>query len=140
MCSYDPGVLSEESLTRKFGSLWPHLDERQRRLVAAAEARELGRGGIAAGCGCGSSSSPASPTRSALPSASATSPRHVEVEPHRAPSVLGDLEELAGQRLTSHQVIVDLIGSTTTRSGLSVRAELDQGSSIRPERPRITTR
>src|SRR5712671_5902625 len=41
---------SEESLARKLGSLWPHLNERQRRLVAAAEARELGRGGIAAVC------------------------------------------------------------------------------------------
>ncbi len=40
----------EESLARKFTSLWPHLNERQRRLVAAAEARELGRGGIAAVC------------------------------------------------------------------------------------------
>ena len=40
----------EESLARKFGSVWPHLNERQRRLVAAAEARELGRGGIAAVC------------------------------------------------------------------------------------------
>ena len=40
----------EETLARKFGSLWPHLNERQRRLVAAAEARELGRGGIAAVC------------------------------------------------------------------------------------------
>jgi len=32
------------------------------------------------------------------------------------------------QPLTSHEVIVDLIGSTTIRSDLNVRAELDQGS------------
>jgi hypothetical protein len=43
-------VPSEESLARKLTSLWPHLNERQRRLVAAAEARELGRGGVAAVC------------------------------------------------------------------------------------------
>ena len=36
----------EESLAAKFGVLFPHLDERQRRLVAGAEARTLGRGGI----------------------------------------------------------------------------------------------
>src|SRR6266508_2683633 len=33
-------------LARKFAVLWPHLDERQRRLVMGVEARELGRGGI----------------------------------------------------------------------------------------------
>ena len=32
-----------------------------------------------------------------------------------------------GRPLTSHQVVVDLIAATTTRSGLKVRAHLDQG-------------
>ena len=32
-----------------------------------------------------------------------------------------------GRPLTSHQVIVDLIGATTTRTGLTIRAELDPG-------------
>ena len=32
-----------------------------------------------------------------------------------------------GRPLTSHEVIVDLIGATTTSTGLKVRAELDQG-------------
>ncbi len=41
---------SEEVLSRKLSSLWRHLNERQRRLVAAAEARALGPGGIAAVC------------------------------------------------------------------------------------------
>jgi transposase len=36
----------QESLAAKFGVLFPHLDERQRRLVAGAEARALGHGGI----------------------------------------------------------------------------------------------
>lgn len=35
-----------DSIARKVALLWPHLDERQRRLVLGAEARELGRGGI----------------------------------------------------------------------------------------------
>jgi hypothetical protein len=39
-------VVTEEILARKFGLLWPHLNERQRRLVMGAEARELGRGGL----------------------------------------------------------------------------------------------
>jgi hypothetical protein len=33
-----------------------------------------------------------------------------------------------GRPLTSHQVIVDLIGATTTRTGLTVHAELDNTS------------
>src|SRR6266542_6945397 len=36
----------EESLAAKFTVLFPHLDERQRRLVMGAEARALGHGGI----------------------------------------------------------------------------------------------
>jgi hypothetical protein len=34
----------------------------------------------------------------------------------------------AGRPLTSREVIVDLIGATTTRSGLTVHAELDEGT------------
>jgi len=33
-----------------------------------------------------------------------------------------------GRPLTSHEVVVDLITATTTRSGLAVRAERDEGS------------
>jgi hypothetical protein len=33
-----------------------------------------------------------------------------------------------GRPLTSHEAIVDLIGATTTRTGLKVRAELDRGA------------
>ncbi len=36
----------EESLSAKFTVLFPHLDERQRRLLMGAEARALGHGGI----------------------------------------------------------------------------------------------
>ncbi len=36
----------EALLAAKFAALFPHLDERQRRLVAGAEARSLGHGGI----------------------------------------------------------------------------------------------
>src|ERR1019366_10781466 len=36
----------EEMLAAKFGVIFPHLDERQRRLLMGAEARVLGHGGI----------------------------------------------------------------------------------------------
>jgi hypothetical protein len=35
-------------LAAKFQAIFPHLDERQRRLLMGAEARALGRGGIRA--------------------------------------------------------------------------------------------
>src|SRR3954468_8147785 len=37
---------TDQELERKFVTLFPRLDERQRRLLAAAEARSLGYGGI----------------------------------------------------------------------------------------------
>jgi hypothetical protein len=42
-----PASSSDEGLAAKFAVLLPHPDERQRRLVLGAEARGLGRGGIA---------------------------------------------------------------------------------------------
>jgi DDE family transposase len=39
--------VTDETLSRKLSIVMPHLDERQRRIVAGAEARALGRGGIA---------------------------------------------------------------------------------------------
>lgn len=37
---------ARDALARKFAQLWPHLDERARRMTAASEARELGYGGV----------------------------------------------------------------------------------------------
>lgn len=39
-------VASEEVLAAKFAEIWPRLNERQRRVVAGAEARSLGWGGV----------------------------------------------------------------------------------------------
>jgi len=39
---------SDDPLAEKFAALFPHLNERQRRLVAAADARMMGRGGVTA--------------------------------------------------------------------------------------------
>jgi len=44
----------------------------------------------------------------------------------RAPALEPRLDELKGHPLTSHEVIVDLIAATTTRTGLKVKAGLDQ--------------
>src|SRR5947208_4632214 len=38
--------VTREMLAAKFGAIFPHLDERQRRLLMGAEARSLGHGGI----------------------------------------------------------------------------------------------
>ena len=40
-------MATPKELQRKFAQIWPHLDERARRLVAATEAQELGYGGVA---------------------------------------------------------------------------------------------
>jgi len=37
----------EEELEQKYAALFPHLNERQQHLVAAVDAEQLGRGGIA---------------------------------------------------------------------------------------------
>ena len=39
------GAEVEEGLTSKFAVVFPHLDERQRRLLMGAEARGLGQAG-----------------------------------------------------------------------------------------------
>ena len=39
-------TVTREMLAAKFEVIFPHLDERQRRLLMGAEARALGRGGI----------------------------------------------------------------------------------------------
>src|SRR5664279_3468828 len=46
-CAMPVAVDIEAGLEAKFAALFPHLDERQRRLAMAAEARVLGYGGVA---------------------------------------------------------------------------------------------
>jgi hypothetical protein len=52
-------------------------------------------------------------------------PGNLEVEPHRTPAVQPHLDELAGPPLESHEVIIETIAATTTKTGLTVRAVLD---------------
>ena len=49
----------------------------------------------------------------------------LEVEQGRTPPVLHNHHELAREPLISHQVVIDLIAASTTRTGLSVQAGLD---------------
>ena len=46
MVWYGAMEVTQEMLAAKFGVIFPHLDERQRRLLLGAEARVLGRGGV----------------------------------------------------------------------------------------------
>ncbi len=47
MAAYHDGVDADSGLKAKVAALLPHLNERQRRLFLAVEARALGRGGVA---------------------------------------------------------------------------------------------
>ena len=40
------GMSTETCLRQKLSQIWPHLNERSRRMLAAAEAMQLGRGGV----------------------------------------------------------------------------------------------
>ena len=46
LCVMGDLTVTREMLAAKFGAIFPHLDERQRRLLLGAEARALGHGGI----------------------------------------------------------------------------------------------
>lgn len=39
-------MVEASALAQKFARIWPHLDERSRRMMAASEARQLGYGGV----------------------------------------------------------------------------------------------
>jgi hypothetical protein len=46
LCGMSAMEVTQEVLAAKFEAIFPHLDERQRRLLVGAEARALGHGGI----------------------------------------------------------------------------------------------
>ena len=50
------------------------------------------------------------------------------MEQDRAPHVQLDLHELAGRPLVSYETVVQLIASTQSRKGLTIRCELDEGT------------
>ncbi len=48
MAAYREGMIDESRIAERYRALGPELNERQRRLWAASEARSHGRGGVAA--------------------------------------------------------------------------------------------
>ena len=78
--------------------------------------------------GCGSESSAPWPSEPVWRSPCATSrpaPASGTIEHRLWAQVTSNWR---GQPLTSREVVVNLIGATTTRTGLSVHAELDEGT------------
>jgi len=142
----------------KNAQLGPHLYERQRRLVAAADAQLLGRGGISrVSAASGLSRTTVHRGLRELQGDLIPDERVREAGGGRKqiklqqPAVLGELERFVtflrtskwnkiehrmfchitanwrGKPLTSHEVIVNLIGNTKTSTGPTIQAELDTG-------------
>jgi hypothetical protein len=79
-------------------------------------------------CDCGRSSYKSWPTNSAFPSPCHLPPgtsKWNKIEHRLFSFITGNWR---GKPLVSHQVIVQLIAATTTKTGLRVRCELDQNS------------
>jgi hypothetical protein len=96
-------VIDIEPIRERFSAVAPFLDERGRRLVAAAKAFAAGYGGITAvamATGCPSRPAPASGTKSSTAS-SPSSGQNWRAKP-----------------LVSYRVIVELISTTTTKPSL----------------------
>ena len=116
-------VQSEESLAAKFEVLLPHLDERQRRLVMAAEARALGHGGIRA------------VAQAAGVSETTVRKGVAELEPGEEP--LGRVRRPGGGRKPADRGWIRGCGrrcwrwSSRTRAGIRVAAALDDASRLR---------
>ena len=66
--------------------------------------------------------------------------RHLQVEQDRHRLFCPISSNWRGETLTSHQVVVDLIANTTTRTGLKVHARLDQPTSTPPASRSPTSR
>ncbi len=163
------------SVQKKYRQLGPYLDERARRLWAAAEAEQLGYGGVSAVAAATSLSrttvlagqrelkqpaAVAGTTRRRKPGAgrkrlASGDPLLLEaLEKLVEPETRGDpmrplrwtckstskwnkiehrvfchiTQNWRGQPLVSHEVVVQLIGATTTEKGLRIQAEIDPKS------------
>jgi Rhodopirellula transposase DDE domain len=110
-----------EELEQKYGLLFPHLNERQQHLVAAVDAQQLGRGDVARISRLTGFSRPTiyraveSLTQPPLP-----------VERVRHSGAFSHITmNWRGLPLVSYQIIVNLIGATTTQAGLRVQADFD---------------
>src|SRR5258707_147556 len=88
----------------------------------------MGAAATARGCGCGNANCRSWPTNSASTSWSATC---LPAPASRAKSNTGSFcfigQNWRAKPLVSYRVIVELISATTTKTGLTVRCELDTG-------------
>ena len=128
-CVTAVGSEAEKVLRAEFASLLPHLDERQRRLTLGTDRLLI----CADGGGSNGYRLRAWKTQlAALAEETGLAITVCHLPPgtskwnkieHRLFSHIS--MNWRGRPLTSHQVIIDLIGATTTRTGLKVHAELD---------------
>jgi len=113
-----------EAIARKFSSLAGVLDERGRRLWAAAEARELGWGGqtlVSKATGIARHTIRAGMRE--LEGTRAGTSKWKKIEHKMFYHIK---QQFRGRPLLSREVVVELIAHTKTRAGLRVHAELDE--------------
>lgn len=101
---------------------YPHAS----RLLITADS---GGSTAAAGCGCGRPSWPGSPTRPAWPSPYATCrPAPPDGTKSSTGCSASSPRNWRARPLTSHEVVINTIAATTTKTGLTITAELDTGT------------
>ena len=122
-------MIDVTAIRMRYEGCSPHLNERSRRLFAANEAQSVGRGGLAA-------------VFEATGIARSTIRRGLsnlrgEPGPHHPPGTSKwnrvehrlfafITQNWRGKPLISHQVIIQMIGATTTRTGLDVQCRLGE--------------
>jgi Rhodopirellula transposase DDE domain len=118
-------VIDVEPIRERFSTVAPFLDERGRRLVAAAEAFAAGYGGIAA-VALATGLAPSTIGRG-LKELAHDEPSERVRRPGagRKPALPFISQNWRAQPLVGYRVIVELISATTTKTGLTVRCELD---------------
>src|SRR3954463_16290900 len=134
-------MVTEPEIKTRFEILAPFLNERTRRLAAAAEAAAIGRGGVsrvaratgvsrrAIASGLAELRAPDDLRSDRVRRAGGGrfppgTSKWNKIE-HRLFSFVS--QNWRGKPLVSHETIVNLIAATTTRTGLKVTCELDRG-------------
>src|SRR5947209_427853 len=117
-------MVDESQIGTRFQMLSPFLNERTRRLAAAAEAATIGRGGISrVARATGVSRADETELEIAVCHFPLGTSKWNKIE-HRLFSFIS--QNWRGKPLVTHETIVNLIAVTTTKAGLKVTCELDQ--------------
>jgi hypothetical protein len=119
------------AVRNKYQALRPAMDEKVRRCWAACEAMAVGWGGISAVAEATGLSRPT--LRAGIAEVQGGAPRAEESQPTKAQwnkieyrLFCHIIENWRGKPLVSRVVMVNLIGNTKTRTGLTITAELDE--------------